>query len=143
MIEFVLSLFCLIVSFKFSSKKMKILYYVQAILSFFEFLLVLFVLPNAIFKLQGTSGQISRMIKSLQVLVLSTNSLNFSLIEVIMFAILFMTVLSIANILEYIQIFIKEQSEITTTLHKDIQLTSLEEPQKKEKIYLVLCRLIS
>ncbi len=93
MLELILTSFCLVISFVINDKKKRIKSIVQLILCFILMSIVLFILPNAplsyiIEKKLGVGS-----IAIIQDVITSFDPLNFSIIKMITFAIIFVTLL--------------------------------------------------
>ena len=142
--EILLTLFCFIVSIVFSHKKMKILSYFQVVLSFIVFLLVstLFI-DESIFRENSGIRLYVEAIKDVMLNYRGVNGCEVSIASIIVFAMVFLTVLSIFSILEYVKSKkLKEESETKVPLQIKKSSNFFYVRNEKKK-YLKLCRLLN
>ena len=142
MVETLLTLFCLVVSFCFSSKKMKVLSYVQAVFSFVLFFLVFILSPLFTFIYQENNLFFTYIAVFKDILV-NFQYNGFSIIKTLLFAIVFLTILSIFTIIEYCRnrVYKKEsETKISPQRKKYSKVVYVESERKK---YLRLSRLLN
>ena len=142
MLALTITVFCLIVSFAVSSKKMKVKSIAQAVLAFILAFLVLFLLPESPFvsltkRIIGFDAYLI-----FEDVLTSLTTFGISITNLIAYAVLFLTILSIFSIIEYVKDHIKKNTE------REIRILIPKMQSKKEnsffeyKIYLLFCKLI-
>ena len=142
MIEILLTLFCLVVSFGFNNRKMKILSYCQAVLSFVLFFLVIILSPEFSFIFDRNSSFLS-YIEAIRDVFLNFQYNGISIIKILLFAIVFLTILSIFTIIEYCR-----NKKCKKFFDDDILIQKKRCPTfiyiiNKRKMYLRLSRLLN
>lgn len=142
MIELFLTIFCLFVSFVFSSKKMKIKSIVQVILSVVLTFIVLFLLPNAPLAsfLEQKLGDGTLAV--LQDVLINIERYGISIIKIITYAVIFLTLLSIFDIVEYVQEKTKQSKTEKIVLKEKKYRVKDKFIFIENKVYLLFCRLL-
>lgn len=143
MIELIITSFCLVLSFVINDRKKRLKSIVQFVLCLFLIAISVFILPNAplSFLIDKKFGNGSFVI--IQDVISHLGSLNFSIIKLITFAIIFIVLLSILDIIEYVieqisKIHIPEKSVESKiyTCQNNFEFTG-------NKIYLLFCRFLN
>ncbi len=142
MFRIALTTFCLVVSFALSSKRMRFKAMLQFVLSVFLFALVLFILPDAPFGYVIEDNLGEGTLEIVHSALLDIQKLGISVVEVINFAIIFVTLLSFFDIVEYVQrkICKKEESKKVPATQQDKTVKFLAYAENK---YLLFCRLLN
>lgn len=144
MVIFAITLFCLIISFLVSSKKMKYAAIFQAALSIIVFIIVFSFFPNSPLENSARKFLGEFAYNNLKNVIFNTNKINFCIFDIIIYAIFMLTILSILNIIEFVISNFKFQIQFKELLKAEESLNF--ESQFKfanSKIYLLFCRLLS
>ena len=143
MFIFLLVLMCLIASFVFENKKMKVKSIVQLILAIILFFIVFFFLPKAPFEKLAARYIGQRSFMLIQA-VLNETFTNFSVVKVIVCAVLFLTVLSIFDIVVFVRERVKISDELTwkTQTKQKYNFVKSSHNDSENKIYLLFCRFL-
>ncbi len=142
MFRIALATFCMVVSFALSSKRMKLKAVLQFVLSAFLFALVLFILPDAPFAYLIESKLGEGSLEVIRFAFLDFERFGISVLDIINFAILFLTLLSFFDIVEFVQSKIgkKEESKKVLSTQQDKTAKFLAYAENK---YLLFCRLLN
>ena len=138
MIELMLTIFCLIVSFMFGSK-MKVKSIAQAVLAVIMAFIVFFLMPNA---------PLSHLIEPytlciVQEVLTEISASGISITNIILYAVFFLTILSIFGIVEYVKERFDKKESITKKVEERKTFIREEETFFENKIYLLFCRLLN
>ena len=138
MLELVLTMFCLIASFVFTSKKMKIKSIAQAVLAVVLAVLVFFLMPNAPLShfIEPSSLEI------MQEILTEISSIGVSIISIILYAIIFLTILSFIEIIGFVKERIVKKEEISNKVFEEKFYITEKNTFFEQKIYLLFCRLL-
>ncbi len=143
MIQLVLATLCVVVSFCLSSRKMRIKAMAQVVLAVLLFALVLFILPNAPFGylLENCLGE--ELTEIVHSALEDIQRYGVSVVSIINFAILFVTLLSIFDIAEFVQ-----RHKSNTPQTEKVQPSRNDGLRKEKclaqpKFYLMFCRLLN
>ena len=139
MIAFVLTVFCLLVSFVFDSKKMKVKSIAQAVLAVILAVIVFLLMPNAPFSYLIKPAAL----KVIQDVLTEISASGISITNIILFSVYFLTILSIFGIVEYVKEQIDEKEPISKKV--EVRKTFICETKTfcEHKIYLLFCRLLN
>ena len=140
MLAFYSTIFCLIVSFVFSSKTMKVKSIAQAVLAIMLSFLVFFLVPGA-----PLSQLIDPYTLSIvQDVLTNISTSGVSIISIIFYAILFLTILSLLEIVEYVKDQINEKKEKIIKKEVSSEFAIVKKHSfNEQKIYLLFCRLLN
>lgn len=141
---FILVLLCLIASFIFENRKMRVKSVVQLILALVLFFIVFFFLPNSPFE-KVTENLLGQKYLYYIQLVLTDAFTKVSITKIIANSVVFLTFLSIFDIVVFVKEKIEVKRELVLKTSNQIKqnLLKLNKFGFENKIYLLFCRFLS
>lgn len=142
MFRIVLTSICLLVSLTLSSRRMKAKAIAQIILSTILFILVLYLLPDAPFGFVIANNFGNETLALIHEALIDIEQIGISVVDIVNMAVLFVALLSVFDIAEYMQSKIHNEElpkKVTTQQCHAAHVWAIP----KNNSYLLFCRLLS